>query len=279
MTNFYAGIDIGSTMTKVVIMTDEIVTSVIGPTGAQQRHLANRVMETALKQAGFSIDALTFITATGYGRINVPFADKQVTEITCHAKGVVFLFPRARTVIDVGGQDSKAIKLAGGRAVDFVMNDKCAAGSGRFLEIIADTLGMTLQELAETSLQSTSPITIGTLCTIFAEQEVANRRAQGAPLPDLIAGVHEALAARIASLARRIGVEEQVVLTGGGAKNDALLKALSDKLAVPLLRSEEPLITGAVGAALVGKELVKKAEKAGRTVERKERVLAEVNVH
>ncbi|MBM4308217.1 MAG: 2-hydroxyglutaryl-CoA dehydratase, partial [Deltaproteobacteria bacterium] len=140
MTLHFAGIDIGSTMTKVVILNQGIVASVIGPTGPEQRRLANKVMEEALKRASLSFSQITYIVSTGYGRINVPFSDKQFTEITCHAKGIVHLFPKARTIIDIGGQDAKGIKIdSSGKIVDFVMNDKCAAGSGRFIEVIADT--------------------------------------------------------------------------------------------------------------------------------------------
>jgi predicted CoA-substrate-specific enzyme activase len=277
--HYYAGIDIGSTMTKVVIMSDVIATSIIGPTGAEQRRLADRVMEKALQQADLAFSDISYLVATGYGRINVPFADKQVTEIGCHAKGVAYLFPQARTVIDVGGQDSKAIRLENGRPVDFVMNDKCAAGSGRFLEIIADTLGLTLDRMAELSLQSSAPIKVGNLCTIFAEQEIVDRLAEGAPLADLVAGIHESLATRIASLARRVKVMDEIVLTGGGAKNAGLAKAISDALERPISRPEEPLLTGAIGAALLGKELYEKKLKDGKSLERKERKLKEVKVH
>ena len=145
LTSYFAGIDVGSSMTKVVILNEGIIAQIIGPTGPEQRRLANKVMEEALKQAGISFRAITYIVSTGYGRINVPFADKQFTEITCHAKGIASLFPKARTIIDVGGQDVKGIKIdATGKAIDFVMNDKCAAGSGRFIEVIADTLGVPL---------------------------------------------------------------------------------------------------------------------------------------
>ena len=147
MTDYFAGIDIGSTMTKVVIMDGGIAASIIRPTGPEQRKLANKVMEDALSQAGIPFEDITYIIATGYGRINVPFADKQVTEISCHARGVHNQLPDTRTIIDVGGQDSKGIKLNGnGRIVDFVMNDKCAAGAGRFIELIAESLGVSPRE-------------------------------------------------------------------------------------------------------------------------------------
>ncbi len=158
MTEFFAGIDIGSTMTKAVILDNGIIASVIGPTGAEQRRLANNVMEEALKIAGIPFNDITYIVSTGYGRINVPFADKQVTEISCHAKGIVSLFPDARTIIDIGGQDSKGIKIdKDGRPTDFVMNDKCAAGSGRFLEVIADTLEIDIEKMGEIYLSIKNP--------------------------------------------------------------------------------------------------------------------------
>ena len=278
MTDYFAGIDIGSTMTKVVIMKEGIISSVLGPTGVEQRRLANRVMEEGLEQANLSFSSITYLVATGYGRLNVPFADKQVTEISCHAKGAAFLFPEVKTVIDIGGQDSKAINIESGRPVDFVMNDKCAAGSGRFLEIIADGLGITLEEMAELSLKSSHPIKIGNLCTVFAEQEVVGKLAEGAPLTDLIAGIHEALASRVATMAKKLKLADDVVITGGGAKNRGLVKALSNVLGHRLLVPSEPLLTGAVGAALLGRDIAQKAQKNGRPLERKERSLREVEV-
>jgi len=277
-TEYFAGIDIGSTMTKVVILQDKIIASVVGPTGPEQRHLANKVMEQALAQAGISFSAITYIIATGYGRINVPFADKQMTEISCHSRGIGWLFPRAKTVIDIGGQDSKVILVENNRPVNFVMNDKCAAGSGRFLEVIADSLQVPLDQLGTLSLQSTHPLEISNICTVWAEQEVTAKRAQGAPLPDLIAGLHEALANRVIRLANRLKIKEPVVITGGGAKNQGLVQALSRQFQTPLLIPEEPLITGALGAALLGLDLAQKAREHGTTLETKPRVLQEVMI-
>jgi predicted CoA-substrate-specific enzyme activase len=170
MTLYFAGIDIGSTMTKVAIMGDSLLASVIGPTGPEHRRLANRVMEEALNQAGLKFDQLSYVVATGYGRINVPFADRQVTEITCHAKGLHSLLPSAKTIVDIGGQDSKGIKIKDGKVVSFVMNDKCAAGTGRFLEVIADALGVPLDRLGEVSLTAEKVVAIANTCTVFAEQ-------------------------------------------------------------------------------------------------------------
>lgn len=279
MTEYFAGIDIGSTMTKAVIFDKGIIASVIGPTGPEQRRLANKVMEEALKKAGLSFGSITYIIATGYGRINVPFADRQVTEISCHAKGIWDLFPEARTIIDIGGQDSKAIKIdQTGRPTDFIMNEKCAAGSGRFLEIIADTLNVKLEDMGEISLRSSNPAKISSVCTIWAQQEVAARLTEGVPISDLVAGIHESLANRVARMAKRLRVEDKVVLTGGGGKNAGLVNALSGQLGHTILIPPEPLITGALGAALLGKDIVEKAKEKGSPVETKERSLKEIKL-
>jgi len=270
---YFAGIDIGSTMTKIVIMDDEINSQVIGPTGAEHRHLANKVMEEALSKAGIAFDELTYVVATGYGRINVPFADKQITEITCHAKGVSSIFPSARTVIDIGGQDAKGIKIAGGKVVNFVMNDKCAAGTGRFLEVIADALGLKLKEMGELSLQSKEKVRISNTCTIFAEQEVVSKIADGVPIEDILAGLHEAIASRVFHMAEKMKIEKDVAMTGGVAKNVGMVKALEDQLGFPVLIAREPLLTGAIGAAILGKELVIKALEKGEAIEKGARLL------
>jgi len=279
MATYFAGIDVGSTMTKAVILNKGVVASVIGPTGPEQRRLANKVMEEAVRQASLSFQAITYIVSTGYGRINVPFADRQFTEISCHAKGIVHLFPKAKTIIDIGGQDIKAIKMdAAGKTTDFVMNDKCAAGSGRFIEVIADTLGVPLDGVGDLSLQSKNRVKISNICTIWAQQEVAASLAQGLPISDLLAGVHHSLADRISRMVNRIMVEEAVIVTGGGAKNRGLLKALSEQLGHEILVPEEPLITGALGAALLGKEIVEKAKEKHAPLRTKERILEEVKI-
>jgi predicted CoA-substrate-specific enzyme activase len=266
-------------MTKVVILNEGVVASIIGPTGPEQRRLANRVMEEALSKAALSFQTITYIVSTGYGRINVPFADKQFTEITCHAKGIISLFPQAKTVIDIGGQDVKGIKIDDtGKIIDFVMNDKCAAGSGRFIEVIADTLGVPLEKVGDLSLQSKNPAKISNICTIWAQQEVAASLAQGIPISDLLAGVHQSLADRISRMVNRLRVEDAVIVTGGGGKNRGLLKALSEQLGHEILVPEEPLITGALGAALMGKEIVKLAEKDKTLLKTKERILEEIEI-
>ena len=278
MSDYFAGIDIGSTMTKVVIMNQGIISSIVGPTGPEQRRLANKVMENALQQANLPFEAITFLVATGYGRINVPFADKQVTEISCHAKGVAHFFPECKTIIDIGGQDCKGIKIEMGRPVDFVMNDKCAAGTGRFLEVIADALGIAIEDLSELALKSTQPAQISNICTVFAEQEVVSRLAEGVPLTDLVAGILESLASRISRMVNRLKVENEVVVTGGGAKNSALVEALSQKLGYATFVPDDPLLTGAVGAALLGKDTAQKATNKGLSLETKNRSLGEIEI-
>jgi predicted CoA-substrate-specific enzyme activase len=254
-----AGLDIGSTMTKAVIIDGEgkVLGSVIGPTGARHRHLALQVMAEVLEKTGLALKALDFIVATGYGRINVPFADKQITEITCHARGIHALFPTARTVIDIGGQDSKGIKLdPAGKVVNFVMNDKCAAGTGRFLEVIADTLGIPLTEMGPLSLTAKGAVLISNTCTVFAEHEVTSRLAEGVGLPEIVAGLHVAIAGRVVNLVRTLGIQKEVVVTGGGAKNIGLVRAVEAQVGFPVLVPEEPLLTGALGAALLGKDIL-----------------------
>ncbi len=279
LTTYFAGIDVGSTMTKAVILDKAVIASVIGPTGPEQRRLANRVMEEALNRAALSFRSITYIVSTGYGRINVPFADKQFTEITCHARGIRALFPKVRTVIDIGGQDVKAIKMdATGKITDFVMNDKCAAGSGRFIEVIADTVGVPLDQVGDLSLRSKKPAKISDICTIWAQQEVAASLAQGVPIPDLLAGVHQSLADRICRLVNRLRVEEEIVVTGGGAENKGLLKALSGQLGREVRVPEDPLITGALGAALLGREIVEKAKENQTPLKTKERILEQIEI-
>jgi (R)-2-hydroxyacyl-CoA dehydratese activating ATPase len=274
---FFAGVDIGSTMTKVVIVGEESEISYIGPTGPEHRKLANRVMEEALGRAGIPFSDVTCVVATGYGRINVPFADKQVTEITCHARGLVSLLPTARTVVDIGGQDSKGIRLENGKVVDFVMNDKCAAGTGRFLEVIAEALDVPLDKLGELSLAAERPALIGSMCTLFAEQEVISQLAAGEPVPNLVAGIHQAIAMRVFSLVSKLKIRPDVAITGGGAKNVGLVKALEAKFGCAVLVPREPLLTGALGAALIGREMYEKAVQSGKELATKPRRLGEAS--
>ncbi len=254
--HYFAGIDIGSTMTKAAIVGDDgVVSHVIGPTGPGQRKLAGEVMRQALDRAGLAFEAISYLVATGYGRINVPFADRQITEISGHARGVNALFSKARTVIDIGGQDVKGIKIdTKGKPVDFVMNDKCAAGTGRFLEVIAETLGIAMGDLGKIAARSSNPVRISSLCTVFAAQEVSSRLSEGTELADLVAGIHLSVAERILRTVSRISIEKEVVITGGGAMDENLVRVLSEKLGYEVQVPPEPLITGAVGAAMLGRD-------------------------
>lgn len=268
-------------MTKVVIidLDGEICSRVVGPTGAEHRRLANKVMEEALEQANLSFDAISYVIATGYGRINVPFADRQITELTCHAKGVASLFPGARTAIDIGGQDAKGLKISNGRLVDFVMNDKCAAGTGRFLEVLADTLELRVEDLGSISLKSTNKVRISSICTIFARQEVISHLSNGVAIEDVVAGLHDAIASRVVRMTRRLKIEPDVVLTGGVAKNIGVVSAVKEHAGCEVLVPHDPLLSGAMGAALLGKEFTMEAVAKGEPIQRKERRLKEATFY
>jgi (R)-2-hydroxyacyl-CoA dehydratese activating ATPase len=262
-------------MTKVVVIDADgkICSYIVGPSGAEHRRLANDVMREALNRAGLSLDDMSFIIATGYGRMNVPFADRHITELTCHAKGVVSFFPNVRLAIDIGGQDAKGLKIKDGKLLDFVMNDKCAAGTGRFLEIVAPTLGLKFEDLGRISLSSTHKVDISSTCTVFARQEVILHISRGEPVEDIVAGLHNAIATRIVRMVKRLKIEPDVVFTGGVAKNIGVVKALEENLGCKVLVPEEPFISGALGAALLGREYTMQAIAKGESIPRKERRL------
>ena len=272
---YFAGVDIGSTMTKVVLMDKSInlLSAIKGPTGPEHRQLANEVMRQALEQANLQIDDISCIVATGYGRVNVPFADRQITELSCHTRGVSKLFPNVRTAIDIGGQDTKCMKIDSGKLTSFVMNDKCAAGTGRFLELTAAALGIRLEDMGDISLKATKKIQISNMCTIFAQQEVVALLSRGEKLENIVAGLHDALASRIAVLARRLGIKPDLVLTGGVAKNTGMVRAMKESLGCELFVPEEPLLTGALGAAILAKETYMKVVAEGGTLLTKSRRL------
>jgi predicted CoA-substrate-specific enzyme activase len=202
---------------------------------------------------------------TGYGRNNIPFMDDEVSEITAHAKGAHFLFPEINTVLDIGGQDSKAIKLEeDGQISDFVMNDKCAAGTGRFLEVMAQALGLSLESLSDLSQLSSTPTVISSFCAVFAESEVVSLVGEGREKEDIARGIHEAIVVRTLTLLNRVKMSETIAMTGGVAKNKGLVKVLEDKLKLKLSIPEEPQIIGALGAALIA--IKKYRKKAGSPV-------------
>jgi len=275
---YYAGLDIGSTMTKVVVVDDQggVINYILGPTGPEHRPLANMVMQRVLEECGLTIDDVGYIVATGYGRVSVPFADSQTTEITCHARGVNKIFPEAGTVIDIGGQDCKAIQIKEGRVKNFVMNDRCAAGTGRFLEIIAESLGLELGELGQLASQAEEKIKISNICTVFAVQEIMAYLAQGIAREAIIAGLLEGIAIRVFNMASKIGLLREVVVTGGGAKNEGLIRELRRQIGMEVYVPEEPLITGALGAALIAREKGGKILARGGLLPQKKRTLEKI---
>lgn len=277
----FAGLDIGSTMTKVVIIDEEgkILAYLVSNTGAEHRRLANKVMEETLLKAGLTFEQISYIVATGYGRFNVPFADKQISELSCHARGISQLFPSAQTVIDIGGQDAKGLRLSGGKLVDFVMNDKCAAGTGRFLEVIAAALGLRMEDLGKISLRSTNRVIISNTCTIFARQEVVARLSEGVKLEDIVAGLHYSIASRVATMVRKLRPDPDIVFTGGVAKNIGVVKAMEESMGQKVFIPEEPLLSGALGAAVLGGELFTKVVAEGEPIQKKKRRLEEVTFY
>jgi predicted CoA-substrate-specific enzyme activase len=272
---FFAGVDIGSTMTKVVIIDadDTICSVIIGPTGPEHRHQANEVMRAALDNMQLPFERIEYCVATGYGRINVPFADRQITELTCHARGVAHSFPAVRTAIDIGGQDAKGLKIKDGKLIDFVMNDKCAAGTGRFLEVLSEKLGIAVEDLGSMSMKAQQKVTISSTCTIFAEQEMISHLSEGTSVEDIIAGLHDAIASRVVRMVKRLKIEPDVVLTGGVAKNIGVVHAVQETIGLEIHVPENPLISGALGAALLGKETFLQAQERNETLERKKRQL------
>ena len=248
-----AGVDIGAATAKTVIMKDgEILSSCIIPTGAIVKKAAEEVTREALKKVNFSMDDLDYVISTGYGRHAVLFADEAVTEIICHAKGAHFVIPEARAIIDIGGQDSKAMGVdEWGNVTDFVMNDKCAAGTGRFLEVMAQVLEVgTVDKMGPISLKSKNPCHISSTCTIFAESEIVSLRADGSLQEDLVAGIHRSVASRVVVMASSINFQKEVIFTGGVAKNIGQKKALEEELGMEIMVPEEPQIIGALGAAI-----------------------------
>jgi len=255
-----AGVDIGAATAKAVILRDnEVVSSSIIPTGSSVVRAAEVVTEQALAKSGLSMSELEYIVSTGYGRRAVSFSNKALTEILCHAAGVSWVMPQARTIIDIGGQDSKVIGLDDdGNVTSFVMNDKCAAGTGRFLEVMAGVLNVEIGEMGAIALLGKDPCQVSSTCTVFAESEMVSLRAEGKSREDILAGIHKAMAHRIAIMGRSVGFKPEVVFTGGVAKNVGMRKALEDEIGMEILIPEEPQIMGALGAAISAKaELAK----------------------
>ncbi len=250
---YAAGVDVGSTQTKAVVVDEarRIVGRSLMDTGANVIQAAEASYVEALRQGGIDEEEVEYVVGTGYGRFRVTFGNSQVTEISCHGRGAVHLFPGTRTVVDMGGQDTKAISVsADGEIVDFCMNDKCAAGTGRFLGAAASALDIPLDRLGPVSLESTKPVKISTTCTVFAESEVLAWIGKGKRIEDILWGVHTSIASRSVALMRRVGIEDEVTFTGGVSRNVGMVRALGDRLGRPLNISDDCHYMGALGAAL-----------------------------
>ncbi|HWQ78105.1 MAG TPA: (R)-2-hydroxyglutaryl-CoA dehydratase activase HgdC [Anaerovoracaceae bacterium] len=246
------GIDVGSTASKCLILKDgsEIVAKSLVPLGAGTSG-PGRAIREALEASGKSREEIGFTLATGYGRNSLEgIADRQMSELTCHAKGATFLFPGVHTVIDIGGQDVKVMEVENGIMTHFVMNDKCAAGTGRFLDVMARVLEVRVEDLAKLGSESTKRIDISSTCTVFAESEVISQLSQAADKRDIIAGIHRSVASRAGGIARRVSIRDQVVMTGGVAQNYGVVHALEEELGRTIYTSPLTQYVGALGAAL-----------------------------
>ena len=254
-----AGVDVGSTQTKAVVMGDNgertILARALVDTGANVRNAAEKAFLQACHSAQVPATEVGFVVGTGYGRYNISFGNAQLTEISCHARGAHFMCPGTRTVIDMGGQDAKAISVGSdGQVLDFVMNDKCAAGTGRFLANAADVMGIGLDEIGPLSQRATRPVRIATVCTVFVESDILSYLAQGKKGEDIMAGVHMAIAKRTLSLARRVPIEPEITMTGGVARNIGMVRALEKVLGTSMQISPDAHFMGAIGAAVFALE-------------------------
>ncbi len=255
-----AGVDVGSTQTKAVIINEglEIVGRSLIDTGANVVQAAEKAYLNALNDSGRREEEVAYVIGTGYGRYKVTFGDTQVTEISCHGRGAVHMFPDTRTVLDMGGQDTKAIAVSEtGEIVDFCMNDKCAAGTGRFLGAASMALDIPLDELGSTALKSEKPVKISTTCTVFAESEVLSWLGKGKKIEDILLGVHKSISSRSISLLRRVGLNQQITFTGGVAKNIGMVEVLNENIGKELNVSNESHFMGALGAALFAMDHIK----------------------
>ncbi|MCL6450200.1 MAG: acyl-CoA dehydratase activase [Acetobacteraceae bacterium] len=271
----FAGTDVGSVSTEVALVDESgaLLSWSVVATGPRHVQAAENAMSQALSRIGAGPSDVGFCVSTGYGRRNVPFSQLEVTEIACHARGAAALHPQTRLVIDVGGQDSKAIRVGpGGRVMEFAMNDKCAAGTGRFLEVMARTLEVELADLGELGSRATRRLTISSMCTVFAESEVISRIAEGCTKEDIVRGLHLAIAERLFPLISRVGRPpfESVTMTGGVAKNRGVVAALEERLGCTITVPDEPQVVGALGAALLARAefQARRAGSGGATPER-----------
>ena len=253
---FTMGIDIGSTSSKAVILEDgirvaarKVIEAGIGSEGP------DRVFADAMSEAGITREEITRVMATGYGRMTFPGADDQASELSCHGKGIHYLIPEARVVIDIGGQDAKVMQInERGALLNFVMNDKCAAGTGRFLDVMAGILSVQTSELAELAAKAEEPLSISSVCTVFAESEVISHLAAGATRSDVAAGIHQSVAKRVAGLGNRIGFRGPIAMSGGVALNAGVVRALEHELGKQIVTHPDAQLAGAYGAAILAFE-------------------------
>jgi predicted CoA-substrate-specific enzyme activase len=251
-----AGIDIGSRAAKAVVMNDgRIASSVIGDTGPESVKTSQMTMARVLDGTGITLDDVEYVVATGYGRVLVPFASENISEISCHARGITWYFPEVKTILDMGGQDCKAINCdAEGRVNNFIMNDKCAGGTGRFLEMIAEVLNIPLEKIGEVALRSTQAIPFNTICAVFAKSEAIAYLRKGVSKEDILAGLNEAIATRCLNLLKRVSIQKEFTITGGIAKNKGMVAQLQEKMGLEPLLCEDPQLAGALGAALFARD-------------------------
>lgn len=252
-----AGVDVGSISAKAAVMeNNKVLTTCVILTGYNAQNAGKMVFDMALSALGMKASRVEKIVATGYGRNSITYADKAVTEITCHAAGANFLNPEVRSIIDIGGQDSKAIVIdEKGKVKDFAMNDKCAAGTGRFLEVMARALEVDLDAFGDLSLSAEKVASISSLCTVFAESEVISLISKGEKRENIIAGIHASIGARVMAMGKRIGIAPPIMMTGGVAKNIGVVKALEEKFNTSILVSENAQVNGAIGAAIIAASL------------------------
>jgi len=264
---YAAGVDVGSTQTKAVVIDEsgQIVGRALTDTGANVMAAAEKAFAMAVADASVDEEEVEFVIGTGYGRYKVTFGNAQVTEISCHARGAVHMFPKTRTVLDMGGQDTKAIRVGEhGEIGDFCMNDKCAAGTGRFLGAASTALEIPLGELGPTALRAERTVKISTTCTVFAESEILSWLGKGRKVEDILLGVHQSISSRSIGLLRRVGIEPEVTFTGGVAKNTGMIKTLEDGLGLKINVSPDSHYMGALGAALFSLDRIRASRAPAR---------------
>jgi len=254
----FAGVDVGSTTGKALLLDDRdrILAQEIVDVATRPETTARICVDSVLKKAGLQEADMAFLVGTGYGRVKIPFAGENISEITCHAMGAKWLCPTVKTVVDIGGQDCKVIGVRDdGKVREFVMNDKCAAGTGRFLEAMARVLKVDLCRFSELSGNANAPVLISSQCSVFAESEVITQLNEGTGIENIIAGIHVAIASRLVSLLKRVGIQEDLTVSGGCAKNEGLTRILQERTGVRVVAlKEDPQIVGALGAAVLARE-------------------------